>query len=121
MAEGRTKAYYQSDILTVFDDSGAGVKAQFQVDVPNNLFAQAAALGWAGPDATKPTGLKLPKRCTPRHVVGTTPTGKRVRAIVATTAANLWATPGGTWTFVDNSGATINATVTGLVGEKATL
>ena len=122
MAEGRTKAYYVSDILTVFDDTGAGAPAQFVVDVPNNLVAQSAALGWSTtPPTTVPSGIKLPKRLRPRHVVGVNSTGKRVRATVATLTADLWATPGGTWTYIDNFGATQTATVTGLVGEAATL
>lgn len=122
MAEGRTKAYYQSDILTTFDNAGATQKAEFVVDVPNNLFAQAE-LDWSTTTHTAgiPTGIKLPKRLRPRHAIGVNTLGKRVRVLIATTAATLWGNATGTWTYIDNFGATQTATVTGFVGEAATV
>ncbi len=120
MAEGRSKVYYYSDILKVFDDTGASVPAQFSTEVPNNLVLQAE-FGWAGATAGRPSDLKLPRRLRPRHVVGVSPAGKRVRAIVADTAATIWGVSGATWTYIDNAGATITATATGYVGEAATV
>jgi hypothetical protein len=127
MAEGRTKAYYESDILLMNDGlagatPGSPINAQFVVDVPNNLFGQAN-LAWnaVAPIPTGPTGIKLSKRLRPRHAIGVTSTGRRVRVIVPHTSASLWRNPAGTWTFIDNFGATITATVTGFVGEAATV
>jgi len=117
MAEGRTKATYVSDIIRKFDNTGASVAATFTVDTANNLFLQAP-FGWAAAPAGQ---IRRPKRMTPRHVVGVSPAGKRVKAIVATLAADLWTGVASTWTYIDNFGATIVATVTGRVGEKATL
>lgn len=120
MAEGRSSVFYYSDIIKVFDDSGAPVAAQFATKVPNNLVAQGE-FGWAGATAGRPAGVKLPKGMKPRHVVGLSPSGKRVRAIVASTAATIWGTAGATWTYIDNAGSTITATATGYVGEAATV
>jgi len=122
VAEGRTKVYYESDILTMFDSTGATINAQFVVDEPNNLVAQAE-LGWsaAPPSAIGPAGIKLPKRVRPRHAVGVNATGKRIKVLIATLAATLWRNPVGTWTYIDNFGATQTATVTGFVGEAATV
>ncbi|SRR5260370_32438913 len=127
MAEGRTKAYYESDILLMNDGlagatPGAPIDAQFVVDVPNNLFLQTE-IGWdvVAPHPTGPQGIKLPKRVRPRHAVGVTATGRRIRVTIATLAASLWRNPTGTWTYIDNFGATQTATVTGFVGEAATV
>jgi len=122
MPEGRTKVYYQSDLLTMFDSTGAAIGAQFVADQPNNLVAQAE-LGWSAtaPVPAGPLGIKLPKRVRPRHAIGVNATGKRVRVIIATTTATLWRNPVGTWTYIDNFGATQTATVTGFVGEAATV
>lgn len=117
MAEGRTKSYYTSDTISVYDNTGAGIGAEFFEHVPNNLESQAA-LGWHAAPAGAPTGLMFPRRFKPRHVVGVTPSGKRIRATVAALTADIWTGAANTWTFVDNSGATITATVTGRVGES---
>jgi len=119
MAEGRTKVWYESDLLTVFDDAGAGAPALLQFREPNNLIAQAA-LGWiTATPTTVPSGLGRPAGFRPRHVVGVSPSGDRVRAICATTTCDLWTGVASTWTYIDNSGATITATRTGRVGESA--
>lgn len=117
MAEGRTKASYQSDLITAFNSLGATVPAEFTIDVPNNLFLQAE-FGYVAAPAGQ---HRLPKRLKPRHVVGATATGRKVRANVATTAATLWTGAASTWTYIDNFGATQTATVTGRVGEAATM
>lgn len=121
MAEGRTKVYYVSDIVKVFDDTGSNAFAAFVVDVPNNLVAQSN-LGWSATvPAGLPPGVKLPKRVRPRHAVGVNSGGKRVKATIATVTSTLWANATGTWTYIDNNGATQTATVTGFVGEAATV
>jgi len=109
MARGRTLATYATDLFFL--------PAQINIDVPNNLFAEAS-LGWTAATAGAP---RSPKRMTPRHAVGVDSTGHRVRVIVATTAAGLWTGADTTWTFIDNNGTTQTATVTGLVGEAGTV
>jgi hypothetical protein len=108
MAEGRTKATYVSDL--------AG--ASFNIDSPNNLFAQTAVLGMTAGVGTQ---TRLPKRLRPRHAIGVSPSGKSVRVIVMDVTATLWTRVASTWTYIDNFGATITATVTGLVGEALTI
>jgi hypothetical protein len=108
MAEGRTKASYNSDILA----------AKFNVLAPNNLYAQTAVLGMSAGSGTQ---TKLPKGLRPRHAVGLSPGGKRVRVIVYDVTGTLWTRAVTTWTYIDNFGTTITATVTGLVGEALTI
>jgi hypothetical protein len=108
MAEGRTKGSYNSDIL--------GVK--FNIDTPNNLFAQTAVLGITAGSGTQ---TRLPKRLRPRHAIGVNAAGKRVRVIVMDVTATLWTRVANTWTYIDNFGGTQTATVTGLVGEAVTI
>lgn len=122
MAEGRTKAYYVSDILkTASTADGSAIAAAFVVEVPNNLFAQAE-LGWsASPPANTPAGIKLPRRLKMRHGVGVNSAGKRVRVNIATPTATLFGNPAGTWSYIDNFGGTQTATATGYVGEAATV
>lgn len=109
MARGRTLATYNTDLYFL--------PAQVNIDVPNNLFAEAS-LGWT---AATPTAPRSPRRFSPRHVVGVDATGHRVRVIVADPGADLWTGAATTWTFIDNNGATQTATRTGLVGEAGTV
>lgn len=109
MARGRTLATYATDLPFL--------PAQVNVDVPNNLFAEAS-LGWTAATSGAP---RRPRRFKPRHAVGVDSSGRHQRVIVATTAATLWTGAATTWTFIDNFGATDTATVTGLVGEKASV
>jgi len=109
MARGRTLATYATDLYFL--------PAQVNIDVPNNLFAEAS-LGWTAATAGAP---RSPKRMTPRHAVGVDATGHRVRVHVATTGADLWTGVATTWTYIDNAGGAQTATVTGLVGEAATV
>lgn len=120
MAEGRTTSYYSSDTLSMYDNAGAGQPAQFKVKEANNLVAQASVLGWHVADATLPTNIGLPRGLTPRHVIGIGSNGKRYRAIVADVTATIWDRSTSTWTIVDNFGATITVTRTGLVAEHST-
>lgn len=109
MARGRTLATYNTDLPFL--------PATVNIDVANNLYAEAA-LGWT---AATPGAARSPRRMRPRHAIGVDATGHRVRAIVASTAATLWTGAANTWTFIDNNGGTQTATVTGLVGEAATV
>jgi hypothetical protein len=109
MAAGRTLATYATDIF--------GLPAHINVDVPNNLFAEAS-LGWTAATAGAP---RKPARMTLRHVLGVTATGKRGRRIVATTAADLWTGVANTFDAIANDGSTETFTVTGRVGEKASV
>lgn len=118
MAEGRTKKWYQSDLLTVYDNAGVGTPAEFYFSVPNNL-AGEASLGWRAAPTTIPADLKAPKLLRPRHVVGVGSNGKRYKAIVADPAATIWTRAVDTWTIIDNFGSTITVTRTGSVGEAA--
>jgi hypothetical protein len=108
MAEGRTKASYNSDIL--------GVK--FNIDSPNNLYAQTAVLGVTAGSGTQ---TRMPKRLRARHAVGVNAGGKRVKVIVFDITGTLWTRAVATWSYIDNFGATQTATVTGLVGEAVTV
>ena len=109
MARGRTLATYNTDLPFL--------PAQVNVDVPNNLFAEAS-LGWTAATAGAP---RSPKRMTPRHVIGVDATGHRVRVTVASLTADLWTGVANTWTYIDNDGGTQTATKTGQVGEAATV
>lgn len=120
MAEGRTRKYYKSDQVTVYDNTGGGVNAQFAFQVPNNLSGQAR-LGWADADATIPTGLRDMKGWSPRRMNGIGSNGLRYRTIVADVASDLWTLVVNTWTIIDNNGATITVTATGKSPERYTL
>lgn len=109
MARGRTLATYNTNLYFL--------PAQVNIDVPNNLYAEAA-LGWTSATAGAP---RSPRRFTPRHVVGVDATGHRVKVIVADQTADLWTGVATTWTFIDNNGGAQTATVTGLVGEAGTV
>jgi FlaG/FlaF family flagellin (archaellin) len=109
MARGRTLASYHTDLYFL--------PAVVNIDVPNNLFAEAS-LGWTAATAGAP---RRPVRFTPRHAVGVDATGRHHSVIVATTAADLWTGVSATWDFIDNFGATDTATVTGLIGEKGSV
>ena len=107
MARGRTKANYVSDILAL----------TFQQEVPNNLFAQSAVLGWA---AASGGITKVPKGLRPRHAIGKDSSGRTVRAVIGDVTSTLWTRAVTSWTFIDNFGATDTANLTGLVGEAVT-
>lgn len=105
---GRTLGTYNTDLYFL--------PAQVNVDVPNNLYGEAA-LGWTAATANAP---RSPRRFKPRHAIGVDPAGHRVKVIIADVTATLWTGAATTWTFIDNGGNALVATVTGLVGESGT-
>ena len=109
MARGRTLSTYNTDLYFL---PGA-----VNMDVPNNLVAETS-LRWTAATAGAP---RSPRRFKPRHAIGVDAGGHRIRVIVADVGATLWTGAATTWTFIDNFGATQTATVTGLVGEAATV
>jgi len=109
MARGRTLSTYVTDLYFL--------PAHVNIDVPNNLVAEAA-LGWT---ASTPGAPRRPRRFKPRHAVGVDTTGHRARVEIADVTATLWTGAATTWTFIDNDGGTQTATVTGLVGEKGSV
>lgn len=109
MARGRTLATYNTDLPFL--------PAKVNVDVPNNLYGEAG-LGWTAKTANAP---RSPKRLKLRHIIGVDSAGHRVRAVVASTGADLWTGVATTWTFIDNNGGTQTATITGMVGEAGTV
>lgn len=99
-----TKALYTSDILLT----------QFVRRVDDHLYTQAQ-LGWVpdtGAHFNIPTGLKC------RHAVGVDATGRTHRVVVADPSATLWTRSTLTWDILDDTGALVTVTLTGLVGES---
>jgi hypothetical protein len=109
MARGRTLASYHTDLYFL--------PAVVNIDIPNNLYGEAS-LGWT---AATPNAPRSPRRMTPRHAIGVDATGHRVSVTIADVGADLWTGVATTWTFIDNNGGAQTATVTGLVGEAATV
>jgi hypothetical protein len=109
MAAGRTLSTYVTDLYFL--------PAAVNIDVPNNLVAQAS-LGWTAATAGAP---RRPARFTPRHAVGVDAAGHHGKVIIAGLTATLWTGAATTWTSIDNAGGTNTFTVTGLVGEKASV
>src|SRR5262249_2193582 len=101
MAAGRTLSTYVTDLYFL--------PAQVNIDVPNNLVAQAS-LGWTAATAGAP---RRPARFTPRHAVGVDTAGKHAKVLIADLTATLWTGAATTWTSIDNAGATNTFTVTG--------
>lgn len=109
MARGRALATYNTDLHFL---PGA-----INFDVPDNLSAQAK-LGWTAATAG---AARRPARFTPRHAVGVDNTGRHGKVIIADTTADLWTGVASDWTAIANDGTTVTFTVTGLVGEAATV
>jgi len=109
MPRGRTLATYHTDLPFL--------PADVNMDVPDNLFAEAS-LGWTAATAGAP---RKPVRFTPRHVVGVDSTGRHGRVIVADLAADLWTGIANTWTIIANDGTVVTMTKTGQVGEAASV
>jgi hypothetical protein len=105
----RTIAPYNSDILGQL----------FEVSEPTEYVAETSR-GWA--INSFPSGFtpRLPKRLTPRHVIGVGPGGETRRAIVADTSADLWVAIAATFTSESADGTDLVCTVTGYVGEAVT-
>lgn len=97
------RALYTSDILLT----------QFVRRVDDHLYTQAQ-LGWTAPlggELPMPIGLR------PRHAVGVDATGRTHRVVVADPSATLWSRSTLTWDILDDTGALVTVTLTGLVGE----
>jgi len=110
MAAGRTLVNYVPDLFFL--------PPNISIDEPNNLVAQPG-FGWLAAVAGAP---RSPRRHTPRHIIGrNAATGRRARAIVASTAADKWTGVETTWTSIQNDGTVLVYTITGYVGEKASL
>ncbi len=105
----REIAAYNSDILGLL----------FEVSEPTEYVAETSR-GWA--INAFPAGFtpRLPKRLTPRHVIGVGPGGETRRAIVADVTATLWTAVAPTFTSESADGTDLVCTVTGYVGEKVT-
>lgn len=109
MARGRTLSTYNTDL--------SFLPGAINFDVPDNL-ATEASLGWTAATAG---AARRPARFTPRHAIGVDPSGRHVKVIVADLGADLWTGVAHTWTFIGNDGVAVTATVTGLVGEAASI
>jgi len=103
------KGLYVSDIL------GPGTGFTRRVD--DHLYTQTAVLGWSAPAGGE---VPLPSTLRPRHGVGVDATGRRHSVVVADVTATLWTRAAAGWNILDDSGATIGVTTTGLVGEALT-
>lgn len=108
MAAARTvhKGLYASDILA----------DNFTRRVDDHFFTQAV-LGWgapAGGEVPIPTGMR------PRHAVGIDASGRTHSVVVAQTTADLWTRTSVQWNILDDTGALVPVTLTGLVGEAVT-
>lgn len=98
------KALYTSDILL----------QEFIRRVDDHLFTQAQ-LGWVVPVGGE---VNMPKGLRPRHAVGIDPTGRSHSVVVADPSATLWTRTTLTWDVLDDTGALVVVTLTGLVGES---
>lgn len=109
MAAARTvhKGVYASDVLAT----------NFSRKVDDHFFTQTAALGWAAPVGAI---LPIPQGLRPRHAVGVDASGRRHSVVVAQTTADLWTRTTLQWNILDDTGATVAVTLTGLVGEAVT-
>jgi hypothetical protein len=57
-----------------------------------------------------------------RHAIGVnSASGRRGRVVIAALTADLWTGTATTWDSIQNDGTTLTYTVTGLVGEAATV
>jgi hypothetical protein len=84
--------------------------------VDDHFFTQAV-LGWTAATTQDP----LPSTIRPRHVVGVDASGRRHSVVAATVTCDLWAAPlANTWNVLDDTGALVAVTPTGLVGEAIT-
>jgi hypothetical protein len=110
MAAARTvhKGIYESDIL------GPGTTFTRRVD--DHLYTQAV-LGWTAPVGGE---VPLPTTMRPRHASGLDASGRRHSVVCATTACDIWTRTSAQWNILDDTGALVATTVTGLIGEAVT-
>jgi len=107
VARATHKGIYASDILL----------QNFTRKVDDHLFTQTGALGWGAPIGGE---LPIPSGMRPRHAVGKDAAGMGHSVVVAQTTADLWTRTVTTWDILDDTGALIPVTLTGLVGEAVT-
>ena len=110
MAAARTvhKGIYTSDIL--------GPGTDFTRRVDDHLYTQAV-LGWSAPAGGE---IPLPRTLRPRHADGIDASGRRHAFVIATTAADIWTRTATQWNILDDTGALVAVTLTGLIGEAVT-
>jgi hypothetical protein len=108
LAAARTvhKGIYASDILAT----------NFTRRVDDHFYTQAA-LGWTAPIGGE---LPLPATLRPRHAVGIDASGRRHSVVVPDITATLWTRATLQWNVLDDTGALVAVTLTGLVGEAIT-
>lgn len=100
------KGIYASDIL------GTG----FLRRVDDHFYTQAS-LGWTAPVGGE---MPMPSTLRPRHAVGVDASGRTHSVVVAAEGADIWTRTAATYDILDDTGALIPVTVTGLVGEAVT-
>ena len=112
MAAARTvhKGPYKSDIL------GPGTIFSRRVD--DHFFTQAP-LGW-GINAFAGGETPLIRTLRPRHAEGVDASGRRHSAVIADVTATVWTRAAAGWNVLDDTGALIAVTTTGLIGEALT-
>jgi len=84
--------------------------------VDDHLFTQAG-IGWVAV-----TGVMdpLPSTMKPRHALGRDATGRQHSLTIPVTTSTIWDQSVPTWNILDDTGALIAVTLTGLVGESMT-
>jgi hypothetical protein len=109
MAAARTvhKGIYASDILAM----------NFSKKVDDHFFTQAP-LGWS---ALAGGELPLPRTMRARHAVTVDASGRTHSVVVPDITSDIWQRVSGTINILDDTGALVASTVTGLVGEALTL
>ena len=101
------KGKYASDILV----------QNFSRRVDDHFFTQAA-LAWP---AAAATDLPLIRTLKPRHAECVDASGRRHSVVVPATTSDIWQRVSNVIVILDDTGALVNATVTGLIGEALTL
>ena len=101
------RGIYASDILVT----------NFTRKVDDHFYTQAV-LGWTAPIGGE---LPLPRTMRPRHAQCVDATGRGHSVVVPDNTSDIWTRTSGTIQILDDTGALVDATVTGLIGESLTL
>src|ERR1700693_5535849 len=101
------KGIYASDILTT----------NFTRRVDDHFFPHAR------PGCPPPAGgeLPLPRTLKPRHAETVDASGRRHSVVVPDNTSDIWQRVSDVIVILDDTGALVDSTVTGLVGESLTL